>query len=109
MAGLAIQATDERAVPGNLHARVSGDKLLMPREIADAFKADGLRTAEDLISYIQAFPSAVAAKLSWSSRDVQKATARLRTQLRGKVDARLLQPQRRPSPPLGALDPDQLP
>lgn len=104
-----IEPIDEQPVPGNLKAYLRGNKLLLPREFADALRRDGVRTAEDLMSYIQAFPSSVAHTLHWSVGDVNNATAKLRTELQGHISDAHLHPQWRANPPLGALDPDDLP
>jgi len=109
MNALSIQPAREQVAPGDLHAHIAGDKLLLPEEFARAVLQDGVRTAEDLLAYMQSFPSAVAETLHWQLRDVARATERLRAILRGRVDDQLLHPSTRPSPPLGAMDPDDLP
>jgi hypothetical protein len=109
MNALAIQPAHEQAAPGDLHAHIAGDKLLLPEEFARAVLKDGVRTAEDLLAYMQSFPSGVAEILNWPVRDVIRATERLRSILRGRVDDQLLHPSTRQSPPLGAMDPDDLP
>jgi hypothetical protein len=104
-----IEPMDEKPVRGNLKAHLRGNKLLLPRELVDALRRDGVRTAEDLMSYIDSFPSSVARTLHWSVGDVNNAKAVLRTQLVGQIADDHLRPQRRPNPTLGARDPDDLP
>lgn len=106
MALVVIEADDEQAVPGDLNAHVRDDKLLLPREVAEALRKDGVRTAEDLLSYITAFPSSVAYELHWSLRDVTDAAAKLRTELEGHVPNDRLRPKLHPNPSLGARDPN---
>jgi hypothetical protein len=109
MNALAIQPAHEQPAPGDLHAHIAGDKLFLPEEFARAVLKDGVRTAEDLLAYMQAFPSAVAETLHWPVQDVIRATERLRVILRGRIDDQFLRPSTRQSPPLGAMDPDDLP
>jgi hypothetical protein len=73
MASVVIEADDEQVIPGDLNAHVQDDKLLLPREVADALRKDGVRTAEDLLSYMTAFPSSVAYQLHWSLLDDSNA------------------------------------
>jgi hypothetical protein len=68
----------------------------------------GVRTAADLVSYMDAFPSAVAHLLHWPLRDVSAAKARLVAQLAGHEPAEALRSPSRRAPPLGAMDPDEL-
>jgi hypothetical protein len=109
MSAVLIIPGDEHPVPGNLNAHLRGDKLVLPKEIADVLRKDGVRTAEDLLSYFIAFPSSVAHTLHWSLGDVSNAAAQLRMELKGHVADDRLQPQLRPNPPLGARNPDGLP
>jgi hypothetical protein len=108
MALVVIEADDEQAVPGDLNAHVQDDKLMLPREVVDAVRKDGVRTAEDLLSYMTTFPSSVAYQLHWSLGDVSNAAAKLRAELEGHIPNNRLHPQLRPNPPLGARDPDEL-
>ena len=107
---VAIEATtDERAAPGDFHARIIGEKLVLPKEVAEALQRQGVRTAEDLMSYLQAFPSGVADALHWSVGDVGRATQNLRETLRGHIGEEHLDTAPRPNLPMGARDPDDLP
>jgi len=97
---------DTEVGPGDLHATISGNRLYIPKAAARAFGQQGVRTASDLLSYMQTYPSAVAEALHWSSGDVSAATERLRTQLAGKIDT---SETGQATPPLGARDPAGLP
>ena len=109
MQALIIQATNKKARPGDLAAQVEDQELRLPRAVALAMEREGIRTAADLLSYMQAFPSAVASLLHWQQRDVMEALARLKAQLAGRVPDEVLEPGRFPEPIPGALDPDLLP
>jgi len=61
------------------------------------------------MSYIQSFPSSVAHTLHWSLSDVNDATAKLRSELQGHIPDVHLNLQGHQNPPLGAIDPDDLP
>ena len=104
---LIVTPTDAEVSKGDLNATVCGNKLLVPK--AASFGQQGVRTASDLLSYMQTYPSAVAEALHWSSGDVSAATEKLRTQLTGKVDNSTLDSRQQATPPLGARDPRDLP
>ena len=103
-----IESTDEQPVRGSFQVRVSGNKLLVPRSLAEALHKDGVRTAEDLVSYVQSFPSSVADTLQWSMSDVQDAVVKLKKELQGHVGDSHLNPVTRSKPGLGARDPKEL-
>lgn len=103
-----IEAIDDQSFPGDLKAQVRDGKLLLPKAFAEGLQRDGIRTAEDLLSYIHAFPSSVAAALDWTAADVGKAANALRETLKGHVAENHLYPPTRSRPPLGARDPDEL-
>jgi len=109
MASVVIEGIDEHPVPGNLKAHFCGNTLLLPKGVVDVLRKDGVRTAEDLMSYIQAFPSGMADSLRWSISDVNNAAVKLRKELRAHIADEHLDPQSRPNPPLGARNPDDLP
>lgn len=109
MRALTLSPTDDTASPGDLRARVVDGRLLVPRQVAAAARDAGVRTAADLLSYMQSFPSAVADQLHWSAADVTAATQRLQNDLRGHVEPEILAPPQRKSPVLGARDPAALP
>ena len=103
--------SDTEISPGDLHATISGNTILIPKAAAQSFGQQGVRTAGDLLSYMQTYPSAVAGALNWSDKDVSAATEKLRGQLSGKVDSAVLRDPKDnpPLPPLGARDPSDLP
>ncbi len=108
MPAVTIEGTaDESAAPGDFHGRIIGDKLVLPKEVAEVLRRQGVRTAEDLMSYLQAFPSSVADALHWSVGDVGRATQNLREALRGHIGEEHLNPMSRPNLPMGARDPDE--
>lgn len=108
-AALTIRSSAGRSSPGDLHARVENQNVYLPDPVAKAFQQEGVRTAADLLSYMHAFPSAVADILHWQPQEVAQATSRLERQLLGRVDNSVLGPGTRSNPPLGAFDPDDLP
>jgi len=108
---LIVTPSDGETTPGDLHATISGNTILIPRAAAQSFGQQGVRTAVDLLSYMQTYPSAVANALNWSGKDVSAAAEKLRRQLSGKVDSALIgdPTDNPPLPPLGARDPAELP
>lgn len=110
-APLIVTPSDGEVSPGDLHATISGNTILIPTAAAQTFRQQGVRTAVDLLSYMQTYPSAVASALNWSDKDVSAATEKLRGQLSGKVDSAVLSDpaDNPPLPPLGARDPAELP
>ena len=105
MNSLRIKPSKSQASPGDFAAQVTDSNLLLPESVASALASHGVATAVDLVSYVQAFPSAVAADLKWSIPELTQAIARLNAQLVGHVDERILNPPRRPKPGYGALNP----
>lgn len=80
-ASLRIAAHGRPAKPGDLAAMVEGDTLLVPEAVAHLARSGGLRTASELVSYMEAFPSAVASQLHWKLEDVTVAVTNLHRQL----------------------------
>jgi hypothetical protein len=105
MTALKIRPAATEEVRGDLRAKFDHDELLLPERIAQLFSALGIRTATDLASYLQAFPSAIAGELGWEPQDVVHAWQLLRTQLKGRVDKQILDPPSRPNPVFGAFPP----
>jgi hypothetical protein len=101
----AIPAAERR---GNLCAKIDDGNLLLPTRIVEVLAALDIRTAADLVSYLQAFPSSIAIQLGWDLADVSRALRRLRAQLKGRVHEDILNPAVRREPPYGALDPSNL-
>ena len=104
-----IDAAGKRhATPGDSSAHVAGDRLDMPKDIAIALRADGIRTAEELLSYMAAFPTSLAYILHWSLSDVQRATYPLKNELRGHIPDEQLNFERGPERVFGARNPEEL-
>lgn len=106
---LVIEASPESLAPGDLRVRISGNTIYIPSAAADEFSRHGVRTAADMLSYLEAYPSAVGSAFGWSDQDVAAAANRLRTELKGKVSDSLLSPEQRTTPPLGARNPADKP
>jgi hypothetical protein len=107
MTAFAIIPSDDVPTPGDLHARVIDGQMLLPAGIARRFQREGVRTADDLLAYMQAFPSAVAELLQWQPMEVHRAATLLENQL-GTLP-RQVGGWPSGAPPLGAFDPDELP
>jgi hypothetical protein len=106
---LAIGRSSSEARPGDFGAKVEGGQLLLPGGVVDLFAAQGVRSAAELLSWLEAFPSAVAAEMRWNPTDVGRATARVRALLRNHMDAALMADRPRgPVRVYGALDPRRL-
>lgn len=106
---LVIEASQESLAPGDLRARISGNTIYIPGAAVQEFSRHGVRTAADMLSYLESYPSAVGSAFGWSDQDVAAAADRLRTTLRGKVSDSLLSPEKRTTPPLGARNPADKP
>lgn len=101
MTPLQIKATDRPLFSGDLNACVTSDALEVPRKVAEAVGGQDIRTARQLLSYGEAFPTALAVALGWSNEQVQTAISRLSGQL-GEA------PPRRRMVAFGARDPREL-
>lgn len=92
------------AHPPNFGAEVTGTKLRVPENIADALKTLRLHTAIEFVSFLQAYPTAVAKALDWKLAEVVQARDTLIKDLRGVLpDGFLETPRRRVV--YGAVDP----
>jgi len=67
---------------GDFGATVKDGRLLMPRIIFERLSAGQIRTAEDLIGFLQVFPATLAGDLGWEVSDVDAAKTRLLETLR---------------------------
>ena len=70
---------------GDLGATVEAETLKLPAEVIRSLAASQVRTAEELLSLLQAFPGALAGALGWELEDIQAAKQRLRETLRGHL------------------------
>ncbi len=69
------------ASPGNFASRIVDGDLLVPVALADFAREQHIFTAEELVGYVDAFPSSVAESLGWRSQAVTLAARRLHDQL----------------------------
>jgi hypothetical protein len=105
---LRIRPSPAKEKRGDLRAEVAGGNLLLPKRVVDVLAALDIRTAVDLVSYLQAFPSSIAIQLGWDLADVSHALQRLRAQLKERPEGAILNPPFHPEPPYGALKPPEL-
>jgi len=103
--GLAPADPAIHSSPGELHAALVGDSILVPRDVLAAFARQRLRNAEDLYAYMTSFPTASAHLLNWSVDDCGRAIRELETILKRAGGA---VPPKMPIMGLGALNPDVL-
>ena len=94
-----------QARPGDLAATVQGGRLALPPELAQAFGELAVRSAEDLLAFLETYPSILASKLGWTIEDVERGRRGLVERLRGVVSPELLAGHRGIDRPLGAFDP----
>lgn len=93
MTTIAIEGrSDRHARKGDFDAAVDAGRLVVDRDVADRLRRMTIRTAEDLLAYLDSFPAAVASALDWRVEEVWSARSKLAETLRGQVDARLLHP-----------------
>ena len=105
MIALAPATPGIHAEPGDLHATLSGDRLLVPQDVLQALSQQRLRSAEDLYSYLSSFPTTCAYLLHWSISDCVKAAGQLGATLKaGGQDVSTPYFERG----MGARDPDLL-
>jgi hypothetical protein len=110
MAYLTItSAGPTETTPGDFAARLAGNRLMVPEKIAAALAGLSVRRADELLAYLDTFPTAVAAALGWRVEQVLGARKQLVDALRGHVDAELISPRPALERPLGAFDPSELP
>ena len=94
--------------PGDFGSRVADSEFYVSADVATALESLGVRNSTELLSYLETFPSAIAAKLGWTVPEVQEAAERLKRDLDGHVEAFLLRPTPRRDTAFGALDPANL-
>ena len=105
---LRIKSVEATCKPGDLGAVISGDDLLLPRQVAEAFLTQGVRSAVDLVAQIDAFPGATARALGWTPAQVVAGLTQLRATLADAIPSALLQPPPSERPGMGAMAPDSL-
>lgn len=106
MTPLRIKPVEAEVEPGDFGIVVKEPDLLVPEAVVHAVPPGDIRTVTDFVSYMDAFPSAVASLLHWSVSDVHHGLGKLRAQLRGHVDDSVVEPVRRPRFAYGALNPN---
>ena len=80
------------AIPPDFGVEILGSSLLVPQDLAIALDRLSVRTVEDFVSYLHAFPGTFAALLNWSLDDVLNARSTLISKLHGVVDEKILDP-----------------
>ena len=71
---------------GDFGAKVQNGQLLLPGTVVDLAAGQGVRSALELLSWLEAFPSAVAEQMQWSATDVNEAKGRIEALVRRYVD-----------------------
>lgn len=79
--------------------------LKLPERIVSTLKSHGVRTAGEMVSYIETFPSSIAAALEWTVPDVLRGLEGLRSKLSGHVDDAVLNPRKHERHSFGAMNP----
>jgi len=104
---LKIAGCDVSAERGDFDGFIDESRhaLMLPEKIAGTFKSHGVFTAAKMLSYLESFPSAIAAELDWTVPEVVRGLRTLRTKLKGHVDDALLEPSRPGRFSYGAMNP----
>src|SRR5437899_1847573 len=99
----------KHATKSDFGAEPCGTQLLVPQDIADVLRDASVRTAEEFVSFVHAFPGAIAAALGWEVREVIRAEEGLAKRLRGFIPDEVLDSQDKViERSYGALDPWQI-
>jgi hypothetical protein len=103
MAIMIVPTEEDSPAPG-LATRIDDSAVRVAPHIAAALRSAGVRTAEDLLAYLEAFPTAAAALFGGDSAAVAREQAALAEGLRARG---LLRERSTPlqRPGYGALDP----
>ena len=83
----------------------AGVRLLVPQNVAEALERLAIQTAEEFVSYVYSFPSAIAGELGWEPEDVIRARPNLLARLRGFVPDDILDPKSPPRHSYGTFHP----
>lgn len=108
MPAVIIKADHRPVTSGDFGAVVTKSELRLPEQVAKALSDQGVRTAAEAVSYLQAFPSFIAKELNWDVADVARGLEALRRQLSGVVDDAVLRSGPKPTVSYGALDPRKM-
>ena len=79
----------------DFNARVKGESLELPTELAQYVRRNRVRNANQLMSMLFTFPTSFADELGWALSDIEAARSRLVVQLSGKIPEGYLKPVRR--------------
>ena len=105
MRPLMIHESPSRLFPGDFSAKIAGSVLFLPSSLVAVLEDLGIRNSSQLLALLEAFPSAIADALHWSSPQVRQACDTLKAALEGHVDDVLLRPPPRRGRVYGALYP----
>lgn len=84
-----IEPTDTLTmVPGNFGSLSAERILQMPKKLHRLLRPLNLRTAEQLLSYAESFPTAIALTLNWSIEQAREAAKNLDEQIRPLIGPR---------------------
>ena len=70
---------------GDFCANITNATLSLPAELKPTLEKVGIRTGEELQSYIDAFPSFFMAELGWSLQEVENAKVRLAAEIEKRM------------------------
>ena len=104
---LLVADASAKLAPGDFGSFVTGGRLHVPPKLHSTLLRRGIHSAEDFVSYANAFPSALAADLGWRPEDLVRGRVSLVSCLRGHVRSEVLSPTDPPRFGYGALDPRQ--
>lgn len=105
LAVMKLQPSSSRSVkPRDFDLLVSGGNLIVPMELLTAFDRP-VNSAEELVAYLQTFPTAVAQRFGWTSDEVTTAKERLFDRLRRVLPDAMLDPPPAPERRFGAMPP----
>jgi hypothetical protein len=82
---ITFSSTTEPPKPGDFEARIEGGNLILPHALSQRLREGQIRTAEDLVGFLQVFPGALASDLGWRVADVHLARRALLALLRGHL------------------------
>ena len=103
-----IVAEQRQRSADSVGGQVRDDAHAVPADIYDALKKLSVTTAEELVSFLSTFPTAVSEALHLSPEQTELAAGELISQLRGHVDDALLGQDVRFERGMGAFDPSDL-
>lgn len=87
--------------PGNFGAGIKDGWLLVPVELFVLLQRNGVRSAEEAVSWLHTYPMVLAVELHWTLEQVRSARTAFVALLRGHIPDDFL--EARTSPPHGVL------